>query len=367
MRPRAWLVASVSSIARIAAGVSILALAGVLWVVRAPLFDGNFHTVIPGAVYRSAQLDSEDLDARIAELGIRSIINLRMADAPPDEALLDGVETPPDETALDDARNATFRSKFQSKLGAADEERVADGLGVAYFNVRMSAPRLAPRDTVRELIEILDAADRPILIHCRNGTERTGWASAIATLLDGAQIERARAQFAPRYGYHPWLSRSDLPDWIDRYEDWLRAENTQHSAARVREFARTGYTPYFYAARIEPVSFPERVEARRSHHLVFRVTNESRKAWTFTPRSPAGVHLGLRVKSLDPAGAYESELRGDTPDRVFEPGDSIELSATLPALPAPGRYRVTVDLVDEMVVWFAQMGSTPFERIVDAR
>ena len=317
---------------RIAAGVFLFALAGVLWVLRAPLFDGNFHTVIPGAVYRSAQLDPEDLDIRILELGIRSIINLRMLEA-----------------SIDDG------------LGTARRR------GVAHYSIRMSAPRLAPRSTVQELVEILDAAERPILIHCRNGTDRSGWASAVATLLAGAPIEQARAQFAPRYGYLPWLSQSDLPDWIDLYAEWLRAGGREHSGARVREFARSGYTPYFYDARIEPISFPERVETQRSERLVFRVTNESREPWIFTPHSPSGIHLGLRVKSLDPEGTYERELRGDTPDRVFEPGESIELSVTLPGLPTPGRYRVTVDLVDEMVAWFAQMGSTPLERIVEAQ
>jgi len=161
------------------------------------------------------------------------------------------------------------------------------------------------------------------------------------------------------------VSKSDLRDWIDLYEDWLLAENRQHSGAGLREFAQNGYTPYFYDARIESVSFPERVEAKSTHRVVIRVTNESQEPWTFTPKSPAGVHLGLRIQSLDPEGSYEREWRGETPDRVFEPGESIELSATLAGPPAPGRYRVTIDLVDEMVVWFAQMGSTPLERIVE--
>ena len=329
-------VASPGRAVRILASVLVAALACALWVMRAPLFDGNFHSVIPGAVYRSAQLSREDLDSRIAEFGIRSIINLRM-----------------------------IEPLTEDGFGAAEEARLAQERSVAYYGVRMSAPRLAPRATLQELIEILDSAERPILIHCRNGAERSGWASAVATLLEGIPIEHARAQFALRYGYLAWLFQSDLPSWIDLYEDWLRAGKREHTGARVREFARSGYTPYFYNARIEPISFPERVVAERRQRLVFRVTNESPQPWTFTPSSSAGVHLGLRVESLDPTGAYKRELRGDTSTRVFAPGESIELSATLPGLPAQGRYRVTVDLVDEAVVWFAQMGSTALGRIVE--
>lgn len=38
--------------------------------------SGNFHTVIPGELYRSGQPDAEAIE-RAAALGIRTIINLR--------------------------------------------------------------------------------------------------------------------------------------------------------------------------------------------------------------------------------------------------------------------------------------------------
>src|SRR4051794_32961625 len=41
------------------------------------LFVGNFHTIIPGRAYRSAQLSGDDLRDAIKSNGIRTIINLR--------------------------------------------------------------------------------------------------------------------------------------------------------------------------------------------------------------------------------------------------------------------------------------------------
>jgi hypothetical protein len=45
-----------------------------LWSFRALLFDGNFHTVIPNEVYRSAKPSPEALERRIKEFNLRSVI-----------------------------------------------------------------------------------------------------------------------------------------------------------------------------------------------------------------------------------------------------------------------------------------------------
>src|SRR5437868_10409278 len=40
-------------------------------------FGGNFHTVVPGAVYRSAQPSKAELQKLVSVYGIRTVINLR--------------------------------------------------------------------------------------------------------------------------------------------------------------------------------------------------------------------------------------------------------------------------------------------------
>ena len=47
-------------------------------------------------------------------------------------------------------------------------------------------------------------------------------------------------------------------------------------------------------------------------------------------------------------------------------GQILELGAELPPFPAPARYRVQVDLVDELVTTFRNMGSQPLVFEVEA-
>src|SRR5947209_10234346 len=41
------------------------------------LVGPNFHTVVPGSVYRSAQPSGERLEALVRDYGIRTVVNLR--------------------------------------------------------------------------------------------------------------------------------------------------------------------------------------------------------------------------------------------------------------------------------------------------
>src|SRR5436190_242481 len=69
-RRRAWL----RWLALGGLGVALLALAAE--VVRV-LALNNFHTIVPGSAYRSAQLSPEALEAAVKAHGIRTVINLR--------------------------------------------------------------------------------------------------------------------------------------------------------------------------------------------------------------------------------------------------------------------------------------------------
>jgi protein tyrosine phosphatase (PTP) superfamily phosphohydrolase (DUF442 family) len=302
---------------------------------RVWLFEDNLHVVEPGAVYRSAQLSSDRLAALADELSLRSILNLRGAQ--PASAWFQG------------------------------EREVAAREGLHEYSLRLSAASLPSRDQLRRLIALLDGAERPLLIHCYRGSDRTGLAAALWVLLSGGDLEAARAQYGFEHGFVAALSRSDLPGVLDMYEAWLARRGVAHAPAELRRFVDTDYVPYFYAAAIEPEAAPRAVGAGEEARFRFRVTNVSPRPWRFTPSDRLGVHLGLAVEALDPRRPFRMEVRGETPRRDFSPGDSTLLAARLPALPHPGRYRVTVDLVDEEVRWFAEMGSQPLELELEVR
>ena len=58
--------------------------------------------------------------------------------------------------------------------------------------------------TMRQLIEVIDRSEYPILFHCHKGADRTGMASAIALLLrTDTPLEEAANNWASAYGHLP--------------------------------------------------------------------------------------------------------------------------------------------------------------------
>jgi protein tyrosine phosphatase (PTP) superfamily phosphohydrolase (DUF442 family) len=310
----------------------VIALGALAWWLGPSVFGRNLHTVIPGEVFRSAQLSAHELGDTLGDLEIRSVVSLRYAD--------------------------------EEIEWYAQEKRIAEARGAGMHGLAISAKRLPSRQKLRRLLEILDTAERPVLLHCRAGTERTGLAASLAALLEGNDLPSARDQFSLRFGYVSGLSSSDLPRWIDLYEAWLANRGEDHAPERLRRFVWEGYVPYFYDASIEVASLPESVRAGESHPASFRVTNTSPLPWRLSAGTGRGVQLGVEVASLDPALDFLHRRRSEAPADALAPGETAEFPVQLPRFPAAGRYRLTVDLVDLDVIWFEEMGSTPLEIVL---
>src|SRR5262249_9730162 len=111
----------------------------------------NFHPVIPGRVYRSAQLSPEELQQRLQAKGIRTVVNLRGCSDPLPWFL--------------------------------EEARVTHRLNVCQEDICFSAGHLPAVGEMRRLVEVLDRTEYPILLHCRRGADRTGMSAAVVLLL----------------------------------------------------------------------------------------------------------------------------------------------------------------------------------------
>lgn len=134
---------------------------------------GNFHAVVEGEVYRSGQPDREDIARYVREYGIKSIINLR------------------GENRSDpwywDVRNAAFVS------------------GVGFYDFRMKASRELTEAEAHDLLILMRDVEKPVLIHCRSGADRTGLAAALyLRFLEGKSDEEALAELGVRYGHMPY-------------------------------------------------------------------------------------------------------------------------------------------------------------------
>ena len=101
------------------------------------------------------------------------------------------------------------------------------------------------RAQLRALIETLDTAEYPMLIHCEWGAERTGLVSAFAELLrPGSTLERR-----PRPVLAPLLfvrvnDGKVMAEHLDQYESWLRDERARRTTpANFRRWVDEGFQP----------------------------------------------------------------------------------------------------------------------------
>jgi len=100
------------------------------------------------------------------------------------------------------------------------------------------------RAQLATLIETLDSAEYPMLIHCAWGSERTGLATAFAELLrPGSTLEDARAQFSLRHLFVRWSDGKLMAEHLDQYEIWLLANKLTHEPANFRRWVKEGFKP----------------------------------------------------------------------------------------------------------------------------
>jgi len=314
-----------------ALALAAVALVGLAAGARGPLhtylFESNLMPVVEGQVYRSAQPSPEALAGWIQSLGIRSVLNLR------------------------------------GERGGGGwlerERRITSSLGVAHYDVHLDADRMPPAPRLREVVEILDRAPRPLLFHCKGGVERSGLVGAAAVLLAGGDLAAARREFAASKGFLPWVANSDLPRVLDDYERWLAARGAITTAERFRHWVASDYVPGYYRAEIAAIDDPAVQGPQLPRVLRFRVTNRSGSPIPFSSETGRGVHLGALLRPVEGPAAPPLELRGNPLDLHLEPGASTEIALPLPALPGEGPWQLEVDLVDEGVEWFSAMGSPP--------
>jgi protein tyrosine phosphatase (PTP) superfamily phosphohydrolase (DUF442 family) len=304
---------------------TLVFLLGLVAFYRPLLFDNNLHEVIPGQVYRSAQSDVLVIEEIKISLEIESILSVRPA-------------RPGSEW-------------YEDELKSADE------LELFIASIPLNPNKMpAPKD-LQALVDQLDHAPRPILIHCRRGVDRTGLAASIALILEGSSVKEARKQMGMRYGYFSWFSGSNLGKVLDRYEGWLADRKMESSPSLFRAWAKDEYVAAFYRAGIEIIDFPSENRVKTELSSVVRVTNESQQRLKFLSDPDKGVHLGVFLESIGGDKPFRRVRRAGLADLALAPGDSTEIEVRIDLPKDPGTYKLTLDLVNESVAWFSDMGS----------
>ncbi|SFR14814.1 tyrosine-protein phosphatase [Poseidonocella sedimentorum] len=169
----------------------------------------NFDKIADG-VYRSNQPGHARLQ-RMKDMGIRTILNLRGED------------------------------EFAHYLF---EKESCDALGLDMIDISLHARKARRGERYLEVIEALRSAPRPMLIHCKSGADRAGFAAVLYKLaVEGAPISEARKQLGLRYLHIRWSKTGILDHILDLYEarnaqspiaieDWFRTEYRRKEAQR---------------------------------------------------------------------------------------------------------------------------------------
>lgn len=163
---------------------------------------GNVHAVVENQFYRSAQLDKEALARVVKEHGIKSILNL-LGNSP-------------------------------DKAWYVDEIAVSKALGVEHHDYAISANEVVSVSELDEILTILRHAPKPILVHCKNGADRSGLVAAVYLAeVKGAMLDDAAGQLSLYYGHFPWLisTTGAMDESFREYEHRnISASSAQHQA-----------------------------------------------------------------------------------------------------------------------------------------
>lgn len=145
---------------------------------------------VSDVLYRSGQPDREQFEALVRDLGVKSVLNLRLAH---------------------------------------DDGEEAEGLGLSLFHIPMRAGNIRQEQILRA-VAILDECPKPALVHCWHGSDRTGCVVAVYRMVfQGWPRERAIAEFkGGGFGYHE--------GWYPNIEAYLRSVDVE--ALRTRPSTR---------------------------------------------------------------------------------------------------------------------------------
>lgn len=281
----------------------------------ARVFAGsNRHTVVPGRIYRCSQPTAAGLAGQIRDHNIRTVLNLRGPSlAPPADWY-------------------------------ADEVATTHALGVSQEDVTLSAYLPPPPAELRRVVEVLDKTEYPVLVHCKQGADRTGLVSAISLLLyTDAALSEARGQLGPLHGHIPYGKTAAMGRVLTQYENWLSGQSLTHNRENFRRWILNEYRPEVAASELSWVDPVTNLGVGKPAVITLRARNASAEAWELRPGDLAGIHLLYSIS--DSTGKQVARDRAGLVRRTILPGEVFDFALIVPPLPA-GRYILTAELMD---------------------
>ncbi len=157
------------------------------------LISCRFYEVDPGRLYRAPQPSAADLEKYINENGIKTVINLR--------------------------------GEGTGNRWYDEEVKVLNKYNVKLVNIGMSAKRLPHKNDLIKLMDTFETAEKPMLIHCRAGVDRTGEAAAMYEMMYMNKTkEEALEMLSPSFAHFEQFMPAKRYFIRDLWqgEDWAR-------------------------------------------------------------------------------------------------------------------------------------------------
>ncbi len=112
-------------------------------------------------------------------------------------------------------------------------------LGLALVVCPLASRALVPAPRLLALLDTFERIERPFLMHCKSGSDRTGLAAALYLLhVEGATVEAARRQLHWRFVHFRGGRTGILDHMIDAY-----ARDRAESGIAIRDWIATRYDP----------------------------------------------------------------------------------------------------------------------------
>jgi protein tyrosine/serine phosphatase len=132
--------------------------------------NNNFHAIVTGEAYRSAQPSADEIRIYRDKYHIASIINLR--------------------------------GRYPGQRWYDAEVQTAKDLGIRHIDFGMSARTELTQAQALALIALMKSVPKPVLIHCKAGSDRSGLAAALyLAAIAKAGEKQSDAQLSIRFGH----------------------------------------------------------------------------------------------------------------------------------------------------------------------
>jgi len=287
----------------------------------------NFAVVVPGQIYRSGQPSPAQLARWISKYGLKTVLDLRGEDGD----------------------------------WAAPERAVTDRMGVSLVSIAIGAHGCLPRPTLTKLIEAIESAPKPMLIHCASGVERSGTISALAAMaIGGSDYDAARAQaYIPSGPLDRVDGSSHVSDVLREYEEYCYRHGFKHGGwDGFRAWAVGVYIPLYYDIRI---SAPAEIAAQPGQTVAVDVV-VTNKSGDVIPASNQDKKLRIAAYVDGPEYRKESTIlppETSLPQMDVPPGGTLTVKACITAPAAPGAYQIFFDVFEGKSTAFSGEGSEP--------